>query len=62
MAVYKRGRYYYWKNTGGITLYLGSETKTKATTIKEAIKRIETRKAKLEKDLDTLKTLLEKAE
>ena len=62
MAVYKRGRYYYWKNTGGVTLYLGSETKTKAATIKEAIKRIETRKAKLEKDLNTLKALLEKAE
>ena len=62
MAIFKRGRYYYWKNIGGVTLYLGTEDKTKAATIREAIRRIETRKAKLEKDLDTLKTLLEKAE
>jgi hypothetical protein len=61
LAVLKRGRYYYWKNSGGVTIYLGSEDKPKRAPIHDAIEKLEKRKARLERDLQTLRSLLKEA-
>ena len=60
MALLRKDRYYYWKGTGGVTNYLGTEDRPKTGEIEEAIKKIKKRRAKLDSELNTLKKLLEK--
>ena len=58
MAILIRdGKYYYWKETGGATIYLGTEATPKIDRIERCIRILESKKEKAEKDLELLKRM-----